>query len=97
MIINRVGPLSVAKIAGTLYAILGLIFGAIISLLAMAGALAVNSEEAGAAAFGAIFGVGAVVLLPILYGGFGFVMTLLMAALFNMTARLVGGVQIDVT
>src|SRR5688572_1257934 len=37
MVINRVGPLSVAKIAGALYAIMGLIAGAVISLLAMAG------------------------------------------------------------
>ena len=68
MVINRVGPLSIAKLAGMLYAILGLIFGA-----------------------------GAVIVLPILYGGMGFVMTLLMAALYNVTARIVGGVQIDVS
>jgi hypothetical protein len=97
MVINRVNPLSVAKLAGMLYTILGLIFGAIISLVALAGGMAGNSDEPGAAAMGAIFGVGAVILLPILYGGLGFVMTLLMAALYNMTARIVGGVQIDVS
>jgi hypothetical protein len=96
MVINRVNPLSVAKLAGMLYTILGLIFGAIISLVALAGGMAGNSDEPGAA-MGAIFGVGAVILLPILYGGLGFVMTLLMAALYNMTARIVGGVQIDVS
>jgi hypothetical protein len=93
MVINRVNPLSVAKLAGMLYAILGLIFGAIISLVGMAG----NFDEPGAAPIGVIFGAGAVILLPILYGGLGFVMTLLMAALYNITARIVGGVQIDVS
>jgi len=97
MVINRVGPLSVAKLAGMLYAILGLIFGAIISLIALAGGMAANPDEPGAATVGAIFGAGAVIVLPILYGCLGFVMTLLMAALYNMIARIVGGVQIDVS
>jgi hypothetical protein len=66
MVINRVGPLSVAKIAGTLYAILGLVFGAIVSLIAMAGGL--TSDFEGGAALGAIMGVGAIVALPILRG-----------------------------
>jgi hypothetical protein len=96
-VINRIGPLSVAKLAGTLYAILGLIFGAIVSLIALAGGMAASSDQPGAGAMGAIFGVGAVILLPILYGGLSFVMTLLMAALFNMTAKIVGGIQIDVS
>jgi hypothetical protein len=97
MVINRVGPLSAAKIAGALYAILGLIFGAMISIIALAGGMATNAEEPGVGAMGAIFGAGAVILLPILYGCLGFLMTLLMTALFNMTARMVGGVQIDVS
>jgi hypothetical protein len=96
MVINRVNPLSVAKVAGALYAILGLIFGAIISLVALAGGMAGNSDEPGAAVVGMIFGAGAVILLPIMYGCLGFVMTALMAALYNFTARMVGGVQIDV-
>jgi hypothetical protein len=97
MVINRVGPLSAAKIAGTLYAMLGLIFGAIISMIALAGGMATNSDDSGPAAMGAIFGAGAVILLPIFYGCLGFLMTLLMTALFNVTARMVGGVQIDVS
>jgi hypothetical protein len=97
MVINRVGALSVAKVAGMLYAILGLIFGAIISLIALGGFMTAPADEPGAAAIGAIFGAGAVIVLPVLYGVLGFVMTLLMAALYNMTAGIVGGVQIDVS
>jgi hypothetical protein len=66
MVINRVSPHSVEKLAGMLYAILGLIFGAIISLIALTAAMATNSDEPGAAAMGAIFGAGAVTVLPIL-------------------------------
>ena len=97
MVINRVGPLSVAKLAGMLYAIFGLIFGAIISLVALARGMAANSDEPGATLVDALFGAGAVIVLPIFYGGMGFVMTLLMAWLYNVTARILGGVQIDVS
>ncbi len=97
MVINRVSPLSVAKLAGILYAILGLIFGAIISLIVLAGGMTPNADEPGAAAVGVIFGAAAVIVLPILYGGLSFVMALLMAALYNVTARIVGGVHVDVS
>jgi hypothetical protein len=93
MTITRVGPLSCAKIAGLLYVILGLIFGAFISLAAMVGAFASDSDGAGA--FGALFGVGAIILVPLFYGCIGFVMTLIMAALFNLAAGMVGGLEVD--
>jgi hypothetical protein len=93
MTITRVGPLSVAKVAGLLYVIMGLVFGAFVSLAAMVGAFAANDEAAGA--FGALFGVGAIILLPIFYGCLGFVMTLIMAALFNVATGIVGGVEVD--
>lgn len=96
MVINHVGPLSVAKVAGLLYAVLGLIFGAVISLIAVAGGLG-GGDEPGAGLQSVIFGAGAVVVLPIVYGCMGFVMMLLMAALYNATARIVGGVRIDVS
>jgi hypothetical protein len=99
MTITRVGPLSCAKIAGLLYVILGLVFGAIISLFSMmAGgmAAAAGGDDGGFAALGgALFGVGAIILLPIFYGCMGFVMTLIMAWLFNIAAGLTGGIQVD--
>jgi hypothetical protein len=93
MTITRVGPLSVAKVAGLLYVIMGLVFGAFVSLAAMVGAFAANEGASGG--FGALFGVGAIVLLPIFYGCLGFVMTLIMAALFNVATGIVGGVEVD--
>jgi hypothetical protein len=93
MTITRVGPLSVAKVAGLLYVIMGLVFGAFVSLAAMVGSFAANDESAGV--FGALFGVGAIILLPIFYGCLGFVMTLVMAALFNVATGIVGGVEVD--
>ena len=95
MTITRVAPLSVAKVAAILYAVIGLIVGAFFSLFAMIGGLAAAANNDGAGAFGAIFGMGAIILAPIFYACVGFVMTLIMAALFNLATGMVGGIEID--
>ena len=70
MIIRRIGVLSLAKFMGGIYGAIGLIFGAIFSLAALAGAAigGTQSGEPGAAIVGALMGVGAIIVLPILYG-----------------------------
>lgn len=93
MIVKRVGPLSVAKVAGVLYGLMGLLFGAFISLFSLVGS-AFAPKDAGM--LGMLFGMGAVVVLPIFYGILGFIMTLIMAALYNLIAGWVGGVELDV-
>jgi hypothetical protein len=97
MVIKRVSPLSLAKIAAVLYAGIGLIVGLILSLVGMAGVAGglANDRPAGAI-FGAMFGVGAIVIAPILYGCIGFVFSLIGAALFNLAAGMTGGLEIDV-
>ena len=97
MVIKRVGPLSVAKIAATLYAVLGLIVGAIFSLVATAGAFAARGSEASPfGPFGAMIGAGSIVFFPIMYACFGFVGSLIGAALYNVVAGIVGGVELEV-
>ena len=92
MVINRVGPLSSAKVVGLLYAIIGLAMGAIISLVTAAGGF---SQAAGSAT--PLFGIAAVVFIPLAYGVMGFVATLILAALYNGLAKLVGGIEIDLS
>jgi len=85
---------SCAKIAGTLYAILGLFAGSVISLIALAGGF--GSNTSGSGAIGAMIGVGSFVILPICYGAIGFVASLIGAWLYNVLAGMVGGIQLDV-
>ncbi len=92
MIIKRVGPMSLARIAGTLYALLGLLIGGVFSLIAVVGG-ALGGSESGLA--GVIFGAAAVVVLPLLYACVGVVGALVGAVLFNLAAGWVGGVQIE--
>ena len=94
MIIKRIGPLSVAKLSAVLYAVVGLVLGGVFSLVGLAGGFA--SEAPGAAGIGAVVGVAAIVVFPILYGVMGFVITLLTAWLYNFAADFVGGVEIDI-
>ena len=94
MIIKRVGPLSFARISGTLYAFIGLIVGGVFSMITMAGGFA--SETSASAGIAALIGVGAIVVFPILYGVLGFVATLIGAWLYNLVAGIVGGVELDV-
>jgi hypothetical protein len=94
MVITRVGPLSCAKIAGMLYAVIGLIAGGLFSVAAMAGAFASGSSQG--PAFPMLFGAAAIVVLPVIYGCLGFIGTLLMATLYNALAGSVGGIALDI-
>ena len=92
MIVKRIEPFQCAKMAGTVYAILGFIAGLLFSLFAMMGSGLIGDFPLG----GAIFGVGAVILLPIVYGCMGFVAGLIMSAIYNLAAKWVGGVALQV-
>ncbi len=95
MIIKRMGPVSLAKINGTSYAILGLIGGAFVSVAALLGAFSSQAPGNGGA-MRVLMGAGAIIFLPIFYGAIGFVASLVIAWLYNVLAKLVGGIQIDV-
>jgi hypothetical protein len=91
-IVKRFDVLSLGKVMGALYALLGLIFGALFSLMALVGAFAARGQE-GAGAL--LFGVGAVVMFPILYGLAGFVGGIIVAALYNLIASITGGIELE--
>jgi hypothetical protein len=96
MVIRRIGPLSLAKLAGVLYAAIGLIVGAVFAAIsAIGGFSAAAARSEGAPVVAALFGVGAIVFFPLLYGGLAFLMALIGAALYNAIAGIVGGVEVQ--
>lgn len=99
MVLKRVGVASVARVAGALYAGLGLIFGAIFACVALVGAgfAGAAGGDGPSAFFGAFFGVGAVVFLPVFYGLFGALCAALMAWLYNLIAARFGGVEVELS
>ena len=92
-ILKRIGVRSSAKLAGLLYGLMGLIFGAIVSLVALLGSsVSENTQEQA----GILFGVGAVVILPVLYGVVGYIAGAISTALFNLVAGWAGGLEIEI-
>ena len=99
MVIRRIGVLSLATVMGALYGLLGLIFGGIFALFSLLGAgllSTMQTEDAPSALFSVMFGVGAVIFLPILYGLMGFVGGALGAWLYNVVAAMTGGLRLEV-
>jgi hypothetical protein len=94
MRITHIAPLSLAKVAFVLYGVLGLVFGGFFALLAVFGASVGAAAGEESALLSAVFGLGAVIVLPILYGCMGAVMALFMSWLYNIVAGFVGGVEI---
>ena len=96
--LKRIAPLQLGKVLGVLYGGMGLIFLPFFALAGLAGAFAPHSPDqpaaAGAIAAGVIFGMG--LFMPIFYAIFGFIFGMISAALYNLVARWVGGIEVEV-
>ncbi len=96
MVLKRIGPLSPAKITGILYAVLGLFMGFIISAVALFGALLGSALSNSSEPFvGLIFGAGAIIVMPILYGVMGFISGIITAGIYNFVVRFTGGLELE--
>jgi hypothetical protein len=93
MIVKRIGVWSAARIYAAITTAFGLLAGIMFALIALAGAGLSQDAEAW---LGPVFGVGAIVFFPMLYGIMGLVMGALGAAIYNLFAGVVGGLSIDV-
>jgi hypothetical protein len=94
MIVKRVGVASVAKIYGAITAAFGLLIGLMFATASLIGAGFADSGPE--AIMGPIFGVGAIIALPIMYGVMGLIGGAIGALLYNAFAALVGGVELDI-
>ena len=96
MVIKKIDVLSAGKISGLLYAGIGLIIGALFSMFALMGAAIGAASQDSSALIGALFGIGAIIILPVFYGIMGLIGGLITAAVYNLIAGLVGGLKIEV-
>jgi hypothetical protein len=80
------------------YGFLGLIFLPFFALAGMLGAFAqhAQSDQAAPAALvgGIMLGMG--IFMPIIYGVMGFIFGVIGAALYNLVARWIGGLELEV-
>ena len=93
VVVKKIGVLSAAKMYGAIAAAFGILIGCMFAVAGMIGAG--FAPEEGSALFGAMFGVGAIILLPLIYGVMGFVSGAIGAALYNLFAAMVGGVSLE--
>ena len=98
--VKRIAPGSAFKVGLVVYAFLGLIVGICMALFYMvAGSLGslAGGGVPGARALGFGFGFGAVIIFPILYGIVGGVGGVIAAAVYNLAAGWVGGLEVDIS
>ena len=93
MVLKRIGVASTGKMLGCLYAIMGLFIGLVFSVASLVGGMAGGMK--GAAGIEAIFGVGAVIVLPLFYGVMGYIAGILLAVTYNIVAGIIGGVEME--
>lgn len=93
MVLKRIGPFSAAKLSGVLYAFIGLIGGLIMALFSMV--MPSGWGQGMGSMMGGGFGLAAVIVLPLLYGALGFIFGGISAAVFNVAAGMMGGLELD--
>jgi hypothetical protein len=92
MVIKRIGVLKLAIFEGAMMAA----FGLLAALVFMAFGAMLSGVSHGGGMIGAVGGIAALIILPILYGVLGFIAGAISAALYNLIAGIVGGIEIDV-
>lgn len=84
-IVKRFNALQLGKLLGVLYALMGLLFAPFILIAGAAGGTR-----------GAGMGVGFALAAPIIYGVLGFIGGLIAALLYNLVAKFVGGIEVEI-
>jgi hypothetical protein len=96
--IKKLDPVSLAKVMGVLYALLGFIIGLFFAAFGsiFSGLMEAGGEEASSSAFSNMFGIGSIIFFPIMYGIIGLIGGVLTGFLYNLVAGWVGGIKMDV-
>ena len=95
MVLKRIGVLSAAKIVGTVYGVFGILTGLFFMAFSLLGAGIAAANEEVSPLFGMIFGVGGLIIFPLMYACMGFVFGALSAALYNLFSGMVGGIEVE--
>lgn len=90
--IKSFGVLQTAKLAAILYFISSAIFVIPIMLISF---IAGSSSGIPGSGFGAMFSGVFLIIMPILYGIFGFIFVAIGCLLYNVIAKFVGGIEIE--
>ncbi len=90
--LKRVAPLQLGKMGALMYGALGLIFIPVFLLIALVGSVAPEAQQTGFMAMG----LGFAIFAPVMYAAIGFIGGVIGAALYNLFAKWVGGIEVEV-
>jgi len=95
MVIRSIDSVSLGKVLGCLYALIGALIGGVFALISVLGIGVGGNGDASAMAFAAGFGIAALIIFPLLYGVLGFIGGIISALLYNVVASMVGGIEFE--
>jgi hypothetical protein len=100
-IIARISPRSAFKVGMVLYGLLGLVLGVLLALISLtmggiAARLGPTAPPGLSSVFGVAGGVGAIIVMPIAYGVLGGIVLGISALVYNLVAKWVGGLEVDI-
>ena len=90
--LKRVTPLSAGKVLALLYGAMGIMF---VPLFLLMPALTANLLPQQRGIF-ALIGTGMAIAMPVFYAVMGFLFGVIGAAIYNLVAKMVGGIEVDV-
>jgi len=93
-VLKRVAPASAFKVGLVVYGFLGLILGALCTLIAIAG---IQLAPHARMPFLGRVGVLAIILCPIIYGIIGAFAATIGAAIYNLASGLIGGLEVEIS
>lgn len=90
--IKRIAPLQLGKMLALLYGIMGLIFIPFFLIMTAVASQMPAQQQVGIMALGAGFAL----FVPLIYAAMGFVTGALGALIYNLVARWIGGIEVEV-
>jgi hypothetical protein len=91
-ILKRIAPLQLGKILACLYGVMGLL----IIPLVLFGSIVTSQLPAAQRGIFAFIGIGMAFAAPLFYAAMGFIVGVISAALYNLFAKWVGGIEVEV-
>ena len=97
--LKRIEPASAMKIGAIIYAFLGLFIGVVMACVSLvAGSLTgMGGTAMGMRIFGVGMGFGAIIVAPIIYAIIGAIGAGIAAVVYNLAARWMGGLEVDIS
>jgi len=89
--LRSVGVLSAAKVFAVVQGAIGIVIGFIFLMFALVGAAFMPAQQR----LGMVGMIVIAVLMPVAYGVMGFVMGTIWAAVYNLTAQAIGGLELQ--